>query len=383
MPRNSVLIRPNACHSSQPCCAMSFSSIPLRRPTFGLLACLLVSMLVGCNPNESDTQATVFLKSTPGPTKAPVDVPKNADDTQGLLPEPAMQIAPPASASAVKLVIEANRATESVDLDTLRSGSEMPFPPLQLTIDLSRAPLRAVLRELARKLDAKVSIADGVPDQLISLQLNRVGVAEGIKQLLRDTNYVLIYKESPTRINPNQGAGNALAAEIAEIRVLPKSSAEEMSSNTAFLKALEPTDQTAEVEEWKIQALTAENPEDRLMALKKFLEHADPEEHNAVLVAALEDKAPEVRMLALNSMGDSTNPSFEPISHTVLHDENPQIRTAALDVLVSRYGEEAIPILEQALSDSDAGVRQSVKNSLEMTQHIKSQIDAMLDRQSR
>lgn len=38
----------------------------------------------------------------------------------------------------------------------------------------------------------------------------------------------------------------------------------------------------------------------------------------------------------------------------------------------------AIPILDQALADSDAGVRQTVKNSLEIAQHIKRQIDAML-----
>jgi hypothetical protein len=360
---------------------MSTSAMPLRQPVSGLLTYLLVITLVGCNPNESDTQATVSLKSTSGQIKAPVDIPKNTHETPGLLPEPVMQVAPPIPATAVKLVIEVNRATDSIDLDALKSGSELPVLPLQLSVDLSQAPLRAVLRELARKLGAKVSIADSVPDQLISLQFNGVGVAEGIKQLLRNTNYLLIYKEPPTRSNPNQGAGNASAAEIAEIRVLPKSSAGEISGETAPLKALEPTDQAAEVAEWKKQALTAEKLEDRLIALKQFLEHADPAEHNAVLIAALEDKAPEVRMLALNSMGDSANPLLEPISQTALNDESPQIRTAALDVLVSRYGQDAIPVLEQALADSDASVQQTARNSLEMAQRVKSQIDAMLHRQ--
>jgi len=346
--------------------------MPLRRPASGLLACLLVTMLVGCDPNESDTQSTVSLKSTPGQTYVPVNVPKNTQVTLRHLPEPLMQVAPPASASAVKLVIEASRATDSIDLDALQSGGEFSVPPLQLSVDLSQAPLRAVLKELAHKLSAKVLIADGVPDQLISLQLNGVDVAEGIKQLLQDTNYVVIYKESTTLINPKQGAGNALAAEIAEIRVLPKSGAGAMSREAASLKALEPTDQAAKLEAWKKQALTAEKPEDRLMALKKFLEHADPAEHNAVLIAALEDKAPEVRRLALSSMGDSANPLFEPISQTALNDESPQIRTAALDVLISRYGEEAIPVLEQALADSDAGVQQNAKNSLEMARRVKS-----------
>ena len=361
---------------------MNTPAMPLRRSVSTLLACMLASMLTGCNPNESDTQATVSLKSAPGQTKASVDISKNAHETPGPLPEPVTQAAPPpVSASAVKLVIEVNRATDSIDLDALQSGSELPVLPLQLSVDLSQAPLRAVLRELARKLGAKVSIADGVPDQLITLQFNGVSVAEGIKQLLRDTNYLLIYKEPPTRSNPNQGVNNASATEIAEIRVLPKSSTGEMSSETAPLKALEPIDQAAEVAEWKKQALTAEKPEDRLMALKQFLEHADPAEHNAVLIAALEDKAPEVRMFALNSMGDSANPLLEPISQAALNDESPQIRTAALDVLISRYGQDAIPVLEQALADPDVTVQQTARNSLEMAQRVKSQIDAMRHRQ--
>jgi hypothetical protein len=380
MLRNFASIRPFACHSMHTFRSMSSSALPLRRSASTILAFLLASMLTGCNPNESDTQDTVSLKSAPGQTKAPVDISKNAHETPVPLPEPVTQASPPqVSASTIKLVIELNRATDSIDIDALQSGNELPVLPLQLSVDLSQAPLRAVLRELARKLGAKVSIADSVPDQLISLQFNGVDIAEGIKQLLRDTNYLLIYKEPPTRSNPNQGAG----MEIAEIRILPKSSTEELSNETASLKVLEPIDQTAEIAEWKKQALTAEKPEDRLMALKQFLEHADPAEHNAVLIAALEDKAPEVRMLALNSMGDSANPSLEPISQAALNDESPQIRTAALDVLISRYGQEAIPVLEQALADPDATVQQTARNSLEMAQRVKNQIDAMRHRQSK
>lgn len=359
--------------------AMRTPAMPLRHPVSGLITCLLVTLLAGCNPDESDTQSAVSLKPAAEPTKASVDAPKKPDANPEPLPEPVKQSTP--SASAVKIVIEANRATDSVDLEALQSGGDLPVPPLQLSVDLVEAPLRAVLRELARKLDAKVSIADDVPDQPISLQLNAVGVTEVLKQVLRETNYVLIYKDSPTPAKQNQHPGDASAAEIAEIRILPKSDTEETADKTPPLKTLEPTDQTAELAEWKKQALTAEKAEDRLAALKQFLEHADPSEHNELLIAALEDKSPDVRKLALGSMSDSTSPLFEPISKAALNDENPQIRTAALDVLISRYGAEAIPVLEQALTDPDVDVQQIAKSSLEMAQRIKSQIDAMPHRQ--
>jgi hypothetical protein len=245
---------------------------------------------------------------------------------------------------------------------------------LQLSADLFQVPLRAVLSELARKLDAKVSITDDVPDQLISLQLNRVSVEEALKQLLREANYVLIYKESTTPIKQNQHAGKVLAAGIAEIRVFPKSIAGEMPHKTDSLKTLEPTDLAVQLEEWRKQALTAEKPEDRLTALEQFLEHADPAEHNTLLIAVLEDKEPEIRKFSLNSMGDSANPSFEPISKAALNDEDPHVRTSALDVLVSQFGEDASAVLEQALTDPDAIVQQNAKNNLEMAQRVKAML---------
>lgn len=355
--------------------------MPLRQSVPGLLTCMLLTLLTGCNTDESDTQSNIPLKSAVDQIKTPVALPKNTDKSPEPLPEAVQQAAQPAPVSTVKLVIKATRATDSIDLEALQSGSNLPAPPLQLSVDLVDAPLREVLREIAHKIDAKVSISDDVPDQPITLQLKGVGVTEAIKQILRETNYVLIYKDSPTPVNQDRQTAHTSEAEIAEIRVLPKSTEEETADQTPSLKTLEPGDRTAELEEWKKQALTALNPQDRIKALKQFLEHADPAEHNPVLIAALEDKAPEVRKFALNSMSDSTNPLFEPISQTALNDESPELRTAALDVLVSRYGANAIPVLEQALTDPDTEVQQTAKSRLEMAQRIKSQIDAMHHRQ--
>jgi hypothetical protein len=349
--------------------------VPLLRPASDLLVCLLLTMLIGCDVGTSNTP-TVALKSTPA-TKQPVDLPKTSVETPELSPKPPIEIAAPIPASTVKLVIETYRPTDLIDLDTLKSGNTLTLPPLQLSVDIFQVPLRAVLKELAFKLDAKVLIADGVPDPLISLQLNGVDVAEGIKQILHNTHYVLIYHKTPTSTKPTQSTSITSVGEIAEIHVLPKNTTRE---NSATLKTLEPANQATDLAAWKNQALSAQNPADRLMALKQFLDHADPAEHNALLIAALEDTAPEVRKLAINTMGDSTEPLIEPLSQTALNDEDPQLRTAALDVLVNRYGEEATAVLEQALTDPDANVQQTAKNNLEMVQRIRNQMDTIAHR---
>jgi len=364
--------------------AMRITALPLQHPVSGLLTCLLIILLAGCNADEADSQPQVSPKSpVEQQLSATSDAPTDSDSPAPPLPAPVKPFSTPAPAatpaSSARIAIKVDRATDSIDIEALQSGSKLPVPPLQLSIDLFNAPLRAVLRELARKIDAKVSIADDVPDQLLSMQLTAANVPDVIKQILRETNYVLIYKDSPPSAQQNQPATNALMAEIAEIRVLPKSNAE-VENTIPTLKTLEPADQSAELEQWKKQALTAEKPEDRIAALKQFLEHADSSEHNALLIAALEDKSPEVRKFALSSMSDSANPLFEPISQAALNDENPQLRTAALNVLISRYGADAIPVLEQALTDPDSGVQQTAKSSLEMAQRIKSQMDALLHR---
>jgi HEAT repeat protein len=187
----------------------------------------------------------------------------------------------------------------------------------------------------------------------------------------------LIYHKTPTSTKPTQSTSITSVGEIAEIHVLPKNTTGE---NSATLKTLEPANQATDLAAWKNQALSAQNPADRLMALKQFLDHADPAEHNALLIAALEDTVPEVRKLAINTMGDSTEPLIEPLSQTALNDEDPQLRTAALDVLVNRYGEEATAVLEQALTDPDANVQQTAKNNLEMVQRIRNQMDTIAHR---
>jgi hypothetical protein len=306
-----------------------------------------------------------------------VEAPKNSDETHKALPKPAMDIAAPIPASTVKLVIETYRATDLVDLDALKSGNALALPPLQLSVDIFQAPLRAVLKELAFKLDAKVLIADDVPDPLISLQLNGVDVAEGIKQILHDTHYVLIFNKPQTSTKPAKDASITSAGEIAEIHVLPKNTTGE---NSASLKTLEPANQATDLAAWKNQALNAQHPADRLMALKQFLDHADPAEHNALLIAALDDAAPEVRKLAINSMGDSTEPLLEPLSQPARHDEDTQLRTAAMDVVVNRSGEAATSVFEQALTDPDVNVQQTAKDNLEMVQRISNQMDAIAHR---
>ncbi|MGH8652845.1 MAG: hypothetical protein ACREYE_12055 [Gammaproteobacteria bacterium] len=90
---------------------------------------------------------------------------------------------------------------------------------------------------------------------------------------------------------------------VAEIRILSNGSAGP-NKEAAELEGLPTAGQSAEVAALATRAIKAEKPEDRLMALRGFLDRADPAEYNAALVPALKDEDPKIRQLALDSIGD-------------------------------------------------------------------------------
>lgn len=351
-------------------CPRAFARQSLRLAS-GVLLCLLLTHLAGC---ESKVPSGDFRAPTLAQAGKNLNQPLNI-----LLPPQQAKVlsktnstiaSPPNSTPPVTLVIELSLATDSIDLAALQTDGQLSVPPLRLSADLAQAPLRAVLRELARKLDAKVYIAEGLPDLKISLRLKQVSIAEGIKQILGDTNYVVIHKKPVGLDQSRQDMQPIAATAIAEIRVFPKGNSEATFGQSDSLKAVDTADQTTEIEEWKHQALNAATAQERIRALKNFLEHTDPSQHDEFLLVALNDQDPNVRMLAIDSLADSTTSRFEPISQTALRDENPDVRMASLSVLLSRYGEESIPILEQALADSDTNVQQTARTSLEMAQRV-------------
>lgn len=79
----------------------------------------------------------------------------------------------------------------------------------------------------------------------------------------------------------------------------------------------------------------------------------------SLLERSLSDNDPGVRAAALNSL-EMWNGSIpmQTLSNIALSDQIPELRMHALDVLVNRFGDQALPILQQASRDPDLRVGQ-------------------------
>jgi len=67
-----------------------------------------------------------------------------------------------------------------------------------LRAKIKKVPLEAVLQELANQTDLLIEVDRSVGQQLISAEFDSLPLEEGVKSLLRNKNYVLMYKEVPS-----------------------------------------------------------------------------------------------------------------------------------------------------------------------------------------
>jgi hypothetical protein len=220
--------------------------------------------------------------------------------TRGTLSEAASENSTDAEAPAAQIpfTLRAYReleSLESMDAKALNPGKHMRMLSLLLTADITEVPLRTVLAKLAQEIGAKVYIADAVANEPVSVKFDGLPLEEGISQILKGKNYTLIRER--TAESMREGDAQLI---VAEIRVLsnrdttgkdttgPNSRAGGAEGGLpAGLTELKTGGQPAEVVALAKRALKAEDPKDRLIALRGFLDRADRSEYNVTLVPAL------------------------------------------------------------------------------------------------
>lgn len=340
-----------------------------------LVVCLSLGACGESTPREpqskvpaEDAQIAVVpqLNGDPTPEARSPDSPAESAGTDSSAPTALGHYGLPVSPSSASFLIETTRDLSSLDPKVLESGGELAIPLLLLTADISNVPLRTVLSELGRKLAVKVFVAEAVGEAGITVKFERLPVEEGIEKILQGQNYTLIRKRvrEPAAVKGREGEtmieGTRLV--IAEIRLLAR---EGQAAELTELDLSKPND--PEVAALAERALKGEKPEERLAALKGFVERADRSQLTATLTPALKDKDGKMRQLALESIDSADDPPFEPIAEVALQDESPELRITAYQGLVAIHGAAAaLPILEQALADPDPVVRQAAENTLKM-----------------
>ncbi len=89
----------------------------------------------------------------------------------------------------------------------------------------------------------------------------------------------------------------------------------------------------------------------------RLLENAPATQAIFELQPMLSNDDPVIRLAAIESLGDMTNPATLPALSAALDDPNPQLRIAALEALASQEDESVVSSVEPYLYDQDQEVR--------------------------
>lgn len=271
------------------------------------------------------------------------------------------------------LSIEIHHKLTPTDLNAAANAGEVRIPKLLLDARIVRVPLRQALAALGDKLGAKVSVAPTLADSEVTVEFAALPVEEGIKRILADRNFMVIHGKPASPDHPKAGRGTAgkvaAAAEgrIAEIRVLDKNGEaehpEELTGSSGDAK-------TREIERLAMKAVNGTTAEVRLGALEKYLEKAPTKEILGTVLQTMKDSDPKVRQKALGSFAMAVQDpddrqSLNAVADVAIHDADPSTRTSAVYAMLTAYGAQAAPMLEQALNDPDPGVQAAARESLD------------------
>lgn len=223
-----------------------------------------------------------------------------------------------------------------------------------LTVDVRDMPLRELLEEIARQAGLVIEY-EASPDTRVTARLPRMGLDDGLHELLNGHSYALEYSASSrdrdaprpvlTRVRIFRSDVDALAsAEPGE----PRDESIDWSRFAAVLFGWDDVDE--EWDKWDvIEALGESEQEDAALPL---------------LRVALADEDGDVRLAAVEALaalgGDGAAEALAP----ALRDQEGWIRTEAIEALAGIGGERAAETLLIALQAEDAELREQAVQAL-------------------
>ncbi len=187
-----------------------------------------------------------------------------------------------------------------------------------LTVKVKDLPLKKVLKEIASQVPIKI-VSFVSTEELIVADFSRLPMRKGLKQLLRDYNYVFVCSPEKSKSGENGIRKVIISSKRGE------SLHEEAEPMIVF---------TGE------QSLES-------------------------LIKDLHDEDPNVREYALGSLAELEDArSIDLITEVLLNDEDEYVRMSAVDLLGYIGSEVAIGSLSEALQDENVEVRESAVEAL-------------------
>lgn len=227
-----------------------------------------------------------------------------------------------------------------------------------LSATIEGVPIEIVLAELARQIQVKVSVAESMTGELITLELDSLPLEHGIKQILQDKDYALRYTDRPAS---SRGSAGATITEIHVVgaRAKPAQSATSAASvqnrRSRTVDAAGPQVEDESTIASLIAAVNSPDPRDRHAAVEALVGVGD--DLAVAMLGQLVMSDVEVRETAAMTLAGMGSSKALGMLGQLIADGRPDVRRNAAEAISSIGGDQALMLLRGSLTDSDAGVQ--------------------------
>jgi hypothetical protein len=233
-----------------------------------------------------------------------------------------------------------------------------------LTVKVQQLPLEQVLKEVAQQSGISLRIQGSLAEP-VSVVFENLPLDDGVKRLLKDRNFVLIYSRGPAGAAPQQ------LTEVLVFSTTPATPASTVARRPEPESARGPAraGATGGQQQGGWSALISQGLQDGDPAVRKeVIERLGAlGDKRAVepLIRALGDEDVEVRTSATSALEDIRDErAIEPLGRILLADADEMVRAQAAQALAYIGGEQALAALEAALHDKATQVRRTVVEAL-------------------
>lgn len=241
----------------------------------------------------------------------------------------------------------------------------------RLSVNARAVPLKEILIEISRLSGIQFFLEAALDAQAareeITVTLKALPIEEGLRHLLRQKNFVLVY--SPAGLTEArvylEGKGEFRKLAVGTKRPPPNPRIAKQTSRPSE-GAVAESDQIAR---FRSEALSNPDPAERSAALDRLAESADQALARETVLEVLErERNPEVLESALSVLQDQESVPLEPVLRFAAATRTPTLRLRALELL-SEHG-KGDPRVRELLSslarnDRDEEVREHAQSLLE------------------
>jgi hypothetical protein len=241
------------------------------------------------------------------------------------------------------------------------------FNQPNLTVQADHVPMGSLLEKIARETGINI-VLKGPADQPVSVSFSAVPLDLAIRRLLTGASIAFTYTSSPdgkgtrlTDVFVTMDAGsNTINKFVANADTpaqgfVPETNEVEDSATTELSDPPEMLD----FKEIEAMLLREHNPEARTAAIQLMgnISGDDIERATDVLMIALKDNDPDVRVAALTALSAMPEEMAATRMLEAMNDPAPEVRAAAVMIVGSLPLISPVDLLERGLQDEDTRVR--------------------------